>query len=36
MIVGDEVKGIISLQNLDQEYAFSESDVRLLQTLPTR
>ena len=33
MIVGSEVTGIISLQNVDQEYAFGESDVRLLQTL---
>ncbi|HZM25531.1 MAG TPA: GAF domain-containing protein, partial [Anaerolineales bacterium] len=33
MVVGDEVKGVISLQNLDREHAFSESDVRLLQTL---
>ncbi|HXD11647.1 MAG TPA: GAF domain-containing protein, partial [Anaerolineales bacterium] len=33
MVVGDEAKGVISLQNLDRESAFSESDVRLLQTL---
>ncbi|HSJ87212.1 MAG TPA: GAF domain-containing protein, partial [Anaerolineales bacterium] len=33
LIVADEVKGNISLQNLDRENAFSESDVRLLQTL---
>ena len=33
MIVGDEAKGVISLQNLDREHAFTESDVRLLQTL---
>lgn len=33
MLVGDEAKGIISLQNLDRERAFGESDVRLLQTL---
>ncbi len=33
MIVGEEVKGIISLQNLDKENAFSDSDVRLLTTL---
>jgi GAF domain-containing protein/CheY-like chemotaxis protein/tetratricopeptide (TPR) repeat protein len=33
MIVGDEVTGIISLQNLDQENAFSDSDVRVLSTL---
>jgi GAF domain-containing protein/CheY-like chemotaxis protein len=33
LIVGDEVRGRISLQNLDQEDVFSESDVRLLTTL---
>ncbi len=33
LIVGKEVKGCVSLQNLDRENAFSESDVRLLSTL---
>jgi K+-sensing histidine kinase KdpD/CheY-like chemotaxis protein len=33
MIAGGEIKGIISLQNLDNENAFKESDVRLLTTL---
>src|SRR5258706_14909009 len=33
MIAGGEVSGVISLQNLDQENAFSGSDVRLLSTL---
>jgi GAF domain-containing protein len=33
MIVGEEVTGIISLQNLDTENAFSESDLRLLSTV---
>jgi len=33
LLVGDEARGVISLQNLDRENAFSESDVRLLQTL---
>ncbi len=33
MIVGDIVKGSISLQNVDRENAFSESDLRLLTTL---
>jgi serine phosphatase RsbU (regulator of sigma subunit) len=33
MIVGDTVIGVISLQNNDQENAFSDSDVRLLTTL---
>jgi GAF domain-containing protein len=31
--VQDEVRGVISLQNVDRENAFSESDVRLLETL---
>ena len=33
MTEGNEVKGVISLQNLDRKNAFSDSDVRLLQTL---
>ena len=33
LLVGDEVRGVISLQNVDREHAFSDSDVRLLQTL---
>jgi len=33
LIVGDEARGVISLQNLDREHAFSEGDVRLLTTL---
>lgn len=33
MMVGEEVIGYISLQNLDREHAFSDSDVRLLSTL---
>ena len=33
MVVGDEVTGIMSLQNLDMENAFSDSDVRLLSTI---
>lgn len=33
MVVGDEVKGYVSLQNIDRENAFSETDVRLLTTL---
>jgi serine phosphatase RsbU (regulator of sigma subunit) len=33
MIVGDQVTGILSLQNVDRENAFDHSDVRLLQTL---
>ncbi|MDQ4035069.1 MAG: GAF domain-containing protein [Chloroflexota bacterium] len=33
MIVGGEVRGRISIQNLDRTDAFSESDVRLLTTL---
>ncbi|MEO5905755.1 MAG: GAF domain-containing protein, partial [Saprospiraceae bacterium] len=33
MIAGGEVKGVISLQNLDREHAFSDSDVSLITTL---
>jgi GAF domain-containing protein len=33
LIRGDMVKGMLSLQNIDHENAFSESDVRLLTTL---
>jgi GAF domain-containing protein/DNA-binding response OmpR family regulator len=33
LIVGDDVRGRISLQNLDEEDVFTESDVRLLTTL---
>jgi serine phosphatase RsbU (regulator of sigma subunit) len=33
MLVGDQVTGILSLQNVEQENAFTDSDVRLLQTL---
>lgn len=33
MFVGKRVTGVVSLQNLDQENAFGESDLRLLQTL---
>ncbi len=33
MMVGDDLRGYVSLQNVDRENAFSESDVRLLQTL---
>ena len=32
MLVGDQVTGILSLQNVEEENAFDESDVRLLQT----
>ncbi|MGB8704431.1 MAG: GAF domain-containing protein, partial [Gillisia sp.] len=33
LLVGDSVRGYVSLQNTDKEYAFSESDVQLLNTL---
>ena len=33
LLVGDEARGAISLQNVDRENAFTDSDVRLLQTL---
>ena len=32
MLVGTQVTGILSLQNVEEENAFAESDVRLLQT----
>jgi serine phosphatase RsbU (regulator of sigma subunit) len=32
MLVGEQVTGILSLQNVEEENAFDESDVRLLQT----
>jgi GAF domain-containing protein len=33
LIIGNDVRGYVSLQNNDREHAFSESDVRLLSTL---
>ncbi len=33
MMVGEQVTGILSLQDLEREYAFDSADVRLLQTL---
>lgn len=33
MVVGDMVRGSVSLQNVEKEHAFSESDLRLLTTL---
>ena len=33
LVVGDQVRGLISLQDFRKEHAFSESDVRLLETL---
>lgn len=33
MLIANEVRGVISLQNLEHEDAFSESDVRLLTTI---
>jgi signal transduction histidine kinase/DNA-binding response OmpR family regulator len=33
LLVGETVTGVINIANLDREHAFSESDVRLLQTL---
>ncbi|HET7377639.1 MAG TPA: GAF domain-containing protein, partial [Anaerolineae bacterium] len=33
LIIGSEVRGVISLQNVDREHAFAESDLRLLTTL---
>ncbi|HZY43372.1 MAG TPA: GAF domain-containing protein, partial [Anaerolineae bacterium] len=33
LIIGAEARGVISLQNVDREHAFAESDLRLLLTL---
>ncbi|HEX6169220.1 MAG TPA: GAF domain-containing protein [Chitinophagaceae bacterium] len=33
MMVGDAVKGSVSLQNVDKEHAFTDSDLRLLTTI---
>ena len=33
LIIGDKVKRYVSLQNVDKENAFSDSDVKLLETL---
>src|SRR5262249_40478492 len=33
LVTGDKATGVISLQNIDREHAFSESDVRLLAPL---
>ncbi|MGB7093484.1 MAG: GAF domain-containing protein, partial [Anaerolineales bacterium] len=33
LVVSEEVKGAISIQNIDREYAFKQSDVDLLTTL---
>jgi K+-sensing histidine kinase KdpD/CheY-like chemotaxis protein len=33
LLSANEVKGYASLQNVDEEHAFSESDIRLLETL---
>jgi GAF domain-containing protein len=33
LLSGSEVKGYVSLQNIDEEHAFSQPDIRLLETL---
>ena len=33
LVVGDQARGLISLIDMEREHAFSDSDVRLLQTL---
>jgi PAS domain S-box-containing protein len=33
LIIGEEIRGIISIQNIDREHAFDEADQRLLTTL---
>jgi PAS domain S-box-containing protein len=35
LVIGNEVKGVITLQNVDREDAFRDSDLRLLTTLAT-
>ncbi|MBL0335630.1 MAG: GAF domain-containing protein [Chitinophagaceae bacterium] len=33
LVIGEKVTGYTSLQNIDKENAFSDSDIRLLETL---
>src|SRR3989449_3057037 len=33
LVVGDQARGVIHLSDIEREHAFSDSDVRLLQTL---
>ena len=33
LMVGEEIKGLIDIQDVDREFAFTNSDLRLLQTL---
>ena len=33
LIIGDKITSYVSLQNIDREYAFSDSHIRLLETL---
>ncbi|HEX8012789.1 MAG TPA: GAF domain-containing protein [Casimicrobiaceae bacterium] len=33
LVIGDEARGVISIQSIDRENAFTDSDVRLLTTL---
>ena len=33
MVAGDQARGVIYLMDIEREHAFSDSDVRLLQTL---
>ncbi|MFN8411419.1 MAG: GAF domain-containing protein [Anaerolineales bacterium] len=33
LVIGDEARGVLSIQNVDREHAFDESDFRLLTTL---
>ncbi|HMQ07436.1 MAG TPA: GAF domain-containing protein, partial [Saprospiraceae bacterium] len=33
LLSGNQIKGYVSIQNVDKEHAFSESDIRLLETL---
>jgi GAF domain-containing protein len=36
LLIGEQVRGVISLQNVDLENAFSESDLRLLTSMAER
>ena len=33
LVAGDQARGIINLMDIEREHAFSDADVRLLQTL---
>jgi len=35
LLTGNLIRGYVSLQNVDMEHAFSDSNIRLLETLST-